>query len=1390
MKLVVANGTARMVRLTFLFVVSALIVSSANAATWYVKAANYGQSGLDGRSEATAWGTLQDAHDNAAAGDTILVLPGDYDQGTYTDMVSTSGAYNNRHPNRLYVSKRLVFEAVGGKEVTHIVGVHDATADGRGSGAVRCICVTTSGYGTIFKDFTIRNGATSSAGGDPVNLGGIASSSGGGLLVYGTHSNGENPSADVRKVYLVDCVISNCVATWGGAMHGGTAIRCLMADNSGSSFGQAACQAALWNTVIVRNNSLTADRPMIGNFTIAVNCTFSGCDGVGADRSVYLYNCVFYDQASTEMSTKYKYNNDANYPSSYTSCYGKSNDAYPFISPATGDFRPRTGSPIVGGGVTSYLTANIVLPEGTEMTDYNGHPLDLTKATCDAGAVQGAVSPKGGRLDFSSAGVEVNGFKNRRASYSYATEWPTMVTIRPAEANFFRLRLEGFTAKGSPFRYADYNGVVSMLYPPYDGTTTTVSSITYKYELWCSPTADAATADGTYSHPFRTLQAAMDCVAASQYASKETIVRALPGDYDEGSVHDFGHDNRVVLPADRPVLIKSTDGSAVTTIRGLADPDTLNDDDYPGCGPNAMRCVVFGGGSENNNTSSRAIQGFTIADGHSNKADYTSDQTGDRVGGVYVGPYVYGAVACQILDCVFTNCAAVRGGAAYAGWHSRCRYYDCHGYGGVMRYAYLTGCYVDPSCTLGGAPSNASRNSVLGTGTSAFLTTCPNADYGGSYYFNCLFGEQQIASSRFWGSIFKKATSFYSTPTGYTIADPQYLDYEGGDYRVTRTSPAIGGYTLPEEGSAEWGLYVSNLWTFASSDVNTAPLRITDGKLMAGGDHEPVRGLYATAEKGGIAVSGGSMGFMELTDGLSVTVTAGNPGSRPCIGYTVNGVTNLFGEASGVVTAADANEDGLLVTALYSNDWYVNADPSIGDDAQTGFTAATPKRTLTAALANAISGDTVHAAAGTYAEGSRTPSGCTVAARAHVPAGVTLEGAGANETFIVGANATTSPDVYGLGSDAVRCVYLEKGASVKGFTLTGGRTKSVWSDTNAASTDWHGAGACGALPSTSTDAAPAADVASIRVEDCVVSNCTATCGGAGYYVTFVRSRLFKCRAQRGSATERCGLVNTIVDEMDSSGGSGLCVNNSYPIINTTIGPHIRRDSDGNGAALFYQSDLFPTQYGVVNTVVLGSISYVTLMTNCVFTSGTVSANMVDTRKLTAAQIAIDANYRPDRATSALVDQGTAAVDYGETDVYGGQRVYNGTVDIGAVEADWRDQYAADISGKHAFSVTAATPDVVETAGVVRLPAGASLDAAWRGGGLGTKSYTVTLHLAADSAATVMLNGEPLATCTTEGLHELKFCNPLELNALTFSCTSGTAEILSSERVCGMKIVIR
>lgn len=156
------------------------------ADTWYVKASNYGKGGLDGKTETTAWGTLQDAHDNAAAGDTIKVLEGTYDKGEKFDA---------NHTNRLVVSKKLFFEAVGLRDNTHIVGKiatvkADGThsTDGRGADGMRCVCVTADGYGSMFTGFTFRDGTSSTEGSDPIHDGNT-SAGGGAINVRGSASS-------------------------------------------------------------------------------------------------------------------------------------------------------------------------------------------------------------------------------------------------------------------------------------------------------------------------------------------------------------------------------------------------------------------------------------------------------------------------------------------------------------------------------------------------------------------------------------------------------------------------------------------------------------------------------------------------------------------------------------------------------------------------------------------------------------------------------------------------------------------------------------------------------------------------------------------------------------------------------------------------------------------------------------------------------------------------------------------------------------------------------------------------------------------------------------------------------------------------------------------------
>ena len=202
-----------------------------------VKAANYGREDLTGRDEEHAWGTLQQAHDAASAGDTIYVYPGTYNQG------SKKG---NSLASRLVVSKQLHFVATGSAAETEIVGCRPSSGNGYNiDGSIRCVSVTSGGAGTTFTHFTFRDGGSGNGTKQPWSYNGEAVTGGGGICCYGLGNTAW------ERAYLIECVISNCGATWGSAMYGGTAIRCLIKNNRGSGWGGVVCSAALWNSVVI-----------------------------------------------------------------------------------------------------------------------------------------------------------------------------------------------------------------------------------------------------------------------------------------------------------------------------------------------------------------------------------------------------------------------------------------------------------------------------------------------------------------------------------------------------------------------------------------------------------------------------------------------------------------------------------------------------------------------------------------------------------------------------------------------------------------------------------------------------------------------------------------------------------------------------------------------------------------------------------------------------------------------------------------------------------------------------------------------------------------------------------------------------------------------------------
>ena len=369
--------------------------------------------------------------------------------------------------------------------------------------------------------------------------------------------------------------------------------------------------------------------------------------------------------------------------------------------------------------------------------------------------------------------------------------------------------------------------------------------------------------------------------------------------------------------------------------------------------------------------------------------------------------------------------------------------------------------------------------------------------------------------------------------------------------------------------------------------------------------------------------------------------------------------------------------------------WYVAQNG--GDDANDGTSPGSAKATINAAIALAFSGDVVRVAPGSYgaAEGVQSATS-KIGARVVLPEDVTIESTGgATNTFIVGAAATgdyVDNETYGTGTNAVRCVYAKNNATLRGFTLTGGRT--VGKGDNA---DGWGSAFYSTVDGGAT------------IEDCIVSNNVAY-RGTLYQAVARRCRIFDNtginNAQSGSAGYKCSLYGSIIDR---NGGGGT-VSYSYDIVNCTFGSG---NNTLNGVANFrvvYTSGI----KSLVNCAILGGGvqggTTTLFLTNCLVVSNWMwgdsyvyPENRHQTIYTNSATVT-SGTYCPVLGSFAGVDRGDnslAPEGMDGKDVYGSPRVLNGAIDIGAVEYDWRPKFAEEL-GKR-FKVVYASPSVTTNA---------------------------------------------------------------------------------------------
>lgn len=577
-----------------------------------------------------------------------------------------------------------------------------------------------------------------------------------------------------------------------------------------------------------------------------------------------------------------------------------------------------------------------------------------------------------------------------------------------------------------------------------------------------------------------------------------------------------------------------------------------------------------------------------------------------------------------------------------------------------------------------------------------------------------------------------------SSGDGFVCADPLFADETSMDLRPGSISPALSCTTA------------DNLWEFYSPDFHGNPMIIADGKPMAGAVQEVVQTVVVPVFK-----NGKHSGFATnaLMPGAYCEVTIDNS-VRPVLGVRTNGVEVIMEYPFSMTVSADGPAspfDVLAVEPIFSTNWYVNAES--GNDGSSGFSPLSAKQSFKSVMANVAAGDCVHAAPGVYSNEVFDSVIGTKDVRARLVIGTdvsVVSDEGPERTVIMGKDAA-SPDEYGLGAGSIRCVEMRPGARLSGFTVTGGRTHNE----NASSTkDNYGGGFYGNDNSLA--------------ENCIISNNASNRGGGAHLGKYVNCRFFgNVGTANRSATSQCRLYGCVID---NNKGDIAC-HTSYEIVNCTFGSGNRKLDGSNTSAsaveTFVANSLFLDRTDNREGMVYN---------NCVFLDSVYPhrATLIGCKVVADGELMLDGDSRP-LLSSPVVDAGSnaciAAVGdlFAGRDAAGGQRIYNGRVDVGAYEADWRAVYAQTLcSSANALTVEAASPGVVTNGETVAIHSGA-IDAVWYNSTGKEVQCDIPVRVSGGGVLSVLLAGENLGTVTAEdGEVVLSFMNRLEMQNLQFA----------------------
>ncbi|MDY5597970.1 MAG: hypothetical protein SPG40_10815, partial [Kiritimatiellia bacterium] len=388
-----------------------------------------------------------------------------------------------------------------------------------------------------------------------------------------------------------------------------------------------------------------------------------------------------------------------------------------------------------------------------------------------------------------------------------------------------------------------------------------------------------------------------------------------------------------------------------------------------------------------------------------------------------------------------------------------------------------------------------------------------------------------------------------------------------------------------------------------------------------------------------------------------------------------------YPETNGVITLKHKAGKTPDLTGVFMKP--VWADAANGDDAAADGTEAKPYRTLQAAYKKAAASDEtcrlVLAKPGDYDTGGEVPAGTSLSNRLCMTQGNVLvrSTAGRDVTFITGASSVASPDNFGNGPGAVRCLYLTSGW-VQGFTLRGGRTFKE----DVQDVDHLGGGVYVGPGSTVNLAATAPGL-----RDCTVANCSAVRVSAAYggnydNCLFVDNDVVKgVRVRYAGYLRQCFLAGgndagTYIQDCNTLDSCTIVAPLHYALVSCArvVNSVVHRPT---------RTDV-PTWAQGLPAFRIAAAGLAMTLENCAIDPNesceiAESATGSTFAKADCLETLSNGDFGEDDrplSTSAYVDAGQFVDIWDEpwetlADALGNPRVSNGRRDVGAIEYDWR-----------------------------------------------------------------------------------------------------------------------